>query len=153
MHLLSFLVWIHWLIGCRNEWMDDYSLNHPSIHYSIQSIKELCIDIIYEWMNDWMDGWIGLAYAHSKRIVHRDLKPRSVMIDHEKRKLRIIDWGSSMMRISGELIAYSMYDIIVSNIDYMVMIPITTIIFFIINTNDYHHYHRWYGDPQEHEAW
>ena len=69
-----------------------------------------------------MDGWIGLAYAHSKRIVHRDLKPRSVMIDHEKRKLRIIDWGSSMMRINGELIAYSMYDSIVSNVDYTVLV-------------------------------
>jgi len=46
---------------------------------------------------------IGLAFAHSKRIVHRDLKPRSVMIDHDNKKLRIIDWGSSIMRISGNL--------------------------------------------------
>jgi len=45
----------------------------------------------------------GLAFAHSKRIVHRDLKPRSVMIDHDNKKLRIIDWGSSIMRISGNL--------------------------------------------------
>ena len=61
-------------------------------------------DWIYKWIYKCMNGWIGLAYAHSKRIVHRDLKPRSVMIDHGKRKLRIIDWGSSMMRISGEII-------------------------------------------------
>lgn len=25
--------------------------------------------------------------------MHRDVKPHNVMIDHEKRKLRLIDWG------------------------------------------------------------
>ena len=25
--------------------------------------------------------------------MHRDIKPQNVVIDHEKRKLRIIDWG------------------------------------------------------------
>ncbi|KAJ5780823.1 hypothetical protein N7457_005983 [Penicillium paradoxum] len=28
-----------------------------------------------------------------KGIMHRDVKPHNVMIDHEKRKLRLIDWG------------------------------------------------------------
>lgn len=26
-------------------------------------------------------------------IMHRDVKPHNVMIDHEYRKLRLIDWG------------------------------------------------------------
>jgi len=25
--------------------------------------------------------------------MHRDVKPHNVMIDHEKRELRLIDWG------------------------------------------------------------
>lgn len=26
-------------------------------------------------------------------IMHRDVKPHNVMIDHDNRKLRLIDWG------------------------------------------------------------
>jgi casein kinase II subunit alpha len=35
----------------------------------------------------------GLDFCHSKGVMHRDLKPGNVMIDVEKRKVRIIDWG------------------------------------------------------------
>jgi len=35
----------------------------------------------------------GLEYCHSHGVMHRDVKPHNVMIDHPKRKLRLIDWG------------------------------------------------------------
>ncbi|KAK3733489.1 hypothetical protein QZH41_019402, partial [Actinostola sp. cb2023] len=35
----------------------------------------------------------ALDYSHSMGIMHRDVKPHNVMIDHEKRTLRLIDWG------------------------------------------------------------
>jgi casein kinase II subunit alpha len=34
-----------------------------------------------------------LDFAHSKGIMHRDIKPSNVLINHEKKSLKIIDWG------------------------------------------------------------
>lgn len=35
----------------------------------------------------------ALDFSHSRGIMHRDVKPHNIMIDHENRKLRLIDWG------------------------------------------------------------
>ncbi|EGD83394.1 CMGC/CK2 protein kinase [Salpingoeca rosetta] len=35
----------------------------------------------------------ALDFCHSKGIMHRDVKPHNFMIDHEKKELRLIDWG------------------------------------------------------------
>mmetsp|Transcript_34396 Transcript_34396/g.76399 ORF Transcript_34396/g.76399 Transcript_34396/m.76399 type:complete len:345 (-) Transcript_34396:887-1921(-) len=35
----------------------------------------------------------ALDYSHSQGVMHRDVKPHNVMIDHQKRQLRLIDWG------------------------------------------------------------
>ena len=37
----------------------------------------------------------SLDYCHSMGIMHRDVKPQNIMIDHEARKLRLVDWGLS----------------------------------------------------------
>lgn len=35
----------------------------------------------------------ALDQCHSHGIMHRDIKPQNIMIDHENKILRLIDWG------------------------------------------------------------
>ncbi|XWS21274.1 hypothetical protein CRYUN_Cryun30bG0041800 [Craigia yunnanensis] len=47
--------------------------------------------LIFEYVNSIdFKAW---DYCHSQGIMHKDVKPHNVMIDHELRKLRLIDWG------------------------------------------------------------
>ena len=34
-----------------------------------------------------------MNYCHSIGIIHRDVKPHNLIINHEKKELRLIDWG------------------------------------------------------------
>ena len=63
------------------------------------AILLICKDNGHEmkWTRRYQDVFIyvvqALDYSHSQGIMHRDVKPHNVMIDHEQRKLRLIDWG------------------------------------------------------------
>lgn len=68
----------------------------------------------------------AIDYSHSMGIMHRDVKPHNVMIDHDNRKLRLIDWGLAEFYHPGQeynvrvasryfkgpelLVDYQMYD-------------------------------------------
>lgn len=68
----------------------------------------------------------AIDFSHSMGIMHRDVKPHNVMIDHENRILRLIDWGLAEFYHPGQeynvrvasryfkgpelLVDYQMYD-------------------------------------------
>jgi casein kinase II subunit alpha len=35
----------------------------------------------------------ALEFSHSHGIMHRDVKPLNIVIDHDAKELRLIDWG------------------------------------------------------------
>ncbi|GAA5980008.1 hypothetical protein JCM11641_008261 [Rhodosporidiobolus odoratus] len=44
----------------------------------------------------------ALDFCHSKGCVHGDTKPLNILIDHDQRKLRLIDWGLAEFYIQGQ---------------------------------------------------
>lgn len=42
-----------------------------------------------------------LDFAHSVGIMHRDIKPDNIMIDHESKTVKVIDWGLAEFYLPG----------------------------------------------------
>lgn len=43
----------------------------------------------------------ALDYCHSQGVMHRDVKPHNIVIDHDRRELRLIDWGLAEFYFPG----------------------------------------------------
>ena len=101
----------------RKEFEIGYNLQHPGICevYGYSQIPDLgnCIEM------EWIDGITlsdliqsgrlssglsrkialqlcdVLSYMHSKQVIHRDLKPSNIMVTHNGRNVKLIDFGLS----------------------------------------------------------
>lgn len=44
---------------------------------------------------------VALHHCHSQGIIHRDVKPQNMVINHEQKKLTLIDWGLAEFYLPG----------------------------------------------------
>ncbi|CAI6282872.1 unnamed protein product [Periconia digitata] len=79
-----------------SDWVGDWSKT-PSLIF--EAVNNTDFRTLYPKFTDYDVRFYisellkALDFCHSKGIMHRDVKPHNVMIDHEKKKLRLIDWG------------------------------------------------------------
>ncbi|KAK3208816.1 hypothetical protein GRF29_77g2098442 [Pseudopithomyces chartarum] len=79
-----------------SDWVGDWSKT-PSLIF--EAVNNTDFRSLYPKFSDYDVRFYiyellkALDFCHSKGIMHRDVKPHNVMIDHEKKKLRLIDWG------------------------------------------------------------
>lgn len=67
-----------------SEYMD---VTHANIKERYETITEFEVKYyIYKIL-------VALEFAHSRGVMHRDIKPHNILINTEKRELKIIDWG------------------------------------------------------------
>lgn len=78
----------------NNIVLDKFGVSLSNYLRDIENEKE-----IRDYLKQLFDG---LSFIHSLNIVHRDLKPSNLLIDKNKKKLKICDFGSSKIIKNNE---------------------------------------------------